>query len=213
MASWRRNAPLHAPSHGVKATAQVLVLALTLGCCQPTAASGCWLRGGPSGTCSPVLWTTATQRLPFRCLRGTAQERSREQGSRRAPWASGHLQPQLTQRLTISLELVALQQLLLGQQTLIRPREALLDHRDHLLDQVRDLFLSIGLHDPGAAQRQPTPLRQDPLVFLGAGFEQQERILLRPAERRGSSKEQRAWPWNRRRERRSDGSDPSGGPA
>jgi hypothetical protein len=75
------------------------------------------------------------------------------------PWASGHLQPQLTQRLTISLQLAALQQLLLGQQPLIElidPREALLDRRDHLLFQDRDLFLAIGLLDPGSEQRQKT---------------------------------------------------------
>jgi hypothetical protein len=70
------------------------------------------------------------------------------------PWASGHLQPQLSERLTISLQLAALHQLLLGQQPLIQlihPREALLDRRDHLLFQDRDLFLSIGLFDPGGA--------------------------------------------------------------
>jgi hypothetical protein len=74
------------------------------------------------------------------------------------PWASGHLQPQLTQRLTMSLQLAALQQLLLGQQPLIElihPREALLDRGDHLLFQDRDLLLSIGLLDPGAPQRSP----------------------------------------------------------
>ena len=54
-------------SHGVKVTAQVLALALTLWRGQPTASGGCWPRGGPSGKCSPALWTTATPVLPCRC--------------------------------------------------------------------------------------------------------------------------------------------------
>jgi len=54
-------------SHGVKATAQVLALALTLWRRQPTASGGCWPRGGPSGRCSPALWTTANPVLPYRC--------------------------------------------------------------------------------------------------------------------------------------------------
>jgi hypothetical protein len=40
----------------------------------------------------------------------------------------------------------------------------------------------------GKPQRQPSPQLQDPLDRLQAGFEQQERILLWPAERRGSSR-------------------------
>ena len=49
-------------SHGVKVTAQVLALAFTLWRGQPTASSGCWPRGGPSGKCSPAPWTTPTPR-------------------------------------------------------------------------------------------------------------------------------------------------------
>ena len=71
---------------------------------------------------------------------------------------------------------------------LIDALQALLHRRQHLLLQQGDLLLPIGLLDPGAAQRKPSPQLQDPLDRLEAGFEQQERILLRPAERRGSSR-------------------------
>jgi hypothetical protein len=72
-------------------------------------------------------------------------------------WLSGHLQPQLSQRLALGLQLAAVQQLLLGQQPLIQlinSLEALLDRWDHLLLEQRDFLLAIGLLDPGAAQRR-----------------------------------------------------------
>ena len=103
---------------------------------------------------------------------------------RRCP--SGHLQPQLSQRLALGLQLAALQKLLLGQQPLIQlinSLEALLDRGDHLLLKQANFLLAIGLLDPGAAQRQPPPQLQDPLDRLEAGFEQQERILFWFAER------------------------------
>jgi hypothetical protein len=63
------------------------------------------------------------------------------------------------------------QQLLLGQQPLIQlihPRQTLLDRRDHLLFQQGDFLFSIGLLDPGAPQRQPSPQLQDSLDRLEA---------------------------------------------
>jgi hypothetical protein len=81
------------------------------------------------------------------------------------------LQPQITQHLTFSLQLAAVQQLQLDQQPLIQlihPRQTLLDRRDHLLLQQGDLLFSVGLLDPGAAQRQPPPQQQDPLNRLEA---------------------------------------------
>jgi len=54
-------------SHGVKATAQVLALALTLWRCQLILFDGFWPRGETSGTCSPAPWTSANPVLPYRC--------------------------------------------------------------------------------------------------------------------------------------------------
>ena len=53
---------------------------------------------------------------------------------------------------------------------------------------MNDLFLSIGLLDPGAAQRQPAALAQDLLHRAQRGLKQQERILLGPAEGRSRSR-------------------------
>ena len=67
-----------------------------------------------------------------------------------------------------------MQQLLLGQQALIeliKAGQALLDRRDHLLLQQGDFFFSIGLLDPGAAQRQPLVTAQDLLDRPQGGFE------------------------------------------
>jgi hypothetical protein len=58
-----------------------------------------------------------------------------------------------------------------------------LDRRDHLLFQQGDFLLAIGLLDPGAAQRQPSPQRQDPPLFSERTFRCDW-----PAERRGSSR-------------------------
>jgi hypothetical protein len=162
--------------------------------------------------------------LPGCSGRGVSDRSIRDQASQEregaaAPrrWPSRHLQPQLSQRLTISLQPAALQQLLLGQQPpieLIHPRQALLDCGDHILFQDRDLFLSIGLLDPGATQRQPAATAEDLLHRAQRGFEQQERILLGPAEggagnNRGVGREHGHD--DQRRERRSDGTDPSRG--
>ena len=104
------------------------------------------------------------------------------------PWRSGHLQLLHRQWLALELELTALHQLLLGQEPLIQlidPCQTLLDRRNHLLLQQGDLFFSIGLLDPGAAQRQPTTTQQDLLYRAQRGFEQQKGILFWPAERGG----------------------------
>ena len=93
---------------------------------------------------------------------------------------SGQHQPALR------LELGAPQQLLLGQQPLIELIDAgktLLDCRDHFLLEQGDLLFSIGLLDPGAPQRQPAPAQQDLLDRAQRGFQQQEGIFLRAAER------------------------------
>ena len=73
--------------------------------------------------------------------------------------------------MALALQLTAQQQLLLGEQPLIEiihPRQARLDCRDHLLFQQDDFLFSIGLLDPGAAQRQPSLQLQDPLDRLQA---------------------------------------------
>lgn len=93
---------------------------------------------------------------------------------------SGQHQPALR------LELGAPQQLLLGQQPLIElidAGQALLDCRDHLLLEQGDLLFSIGLLDPDAPQRQAPPTQKDFLHGAERGFQQQEGIFLRAAER------------------------------
>ena len=89
-------------------------------------------------------------------------------------------------------QLTTPQQLLLGQQPLIEnmhPGQALADGGQHLFFQEGDLLFSIGLLDPGAAQRQITPQDQHHLNGTQRGFEQQERIFLWPAELRSGSRE------------------------
>jgi hypothetical protein len=73
--------------------------------------------------------------------------------------------------------------LLQGGIDLIDPLQAVLQHRQHLFLQEGDLLLPIGMLNPGAAQRLALGEQQDALNAAQAGLEQQERILLRPAER------------------------------
>jgi hypothetical protein len=66
------------------------------------------------------------------------------------------------------LDPLHLKQLLLGQQPLIEgihPRQALADGGQHLFFQEGDFLFSIGLLDPGAAQRLPAAL-----VPMGEGL-------------------------------------------
>ena len=118
------------------------------------------------------------------------------QNSEEAPsWASvahaGH--PGLSYQLALItpnglLALMNLQILLKLQRLidLIHPRQALLNRRQHLFLQPGNLFLSIGPINPGAPQRPAGMAPEDRFDGFAAGLQQQERILLRPAERRGS---------------------------
>jgi hypothetical protein len=73
---------------------------------------------------------------------------------------------------------------------LLHPRQTLLDRRQHLLLQPRDLLFSIGPINPAAPQRPAGMTPEDAFDRLASGLQQQELILLWPAERRGRC---RAW--------------------
>jgi hypothetical protein len=64
-----------------------------------------------------LVLAKATPTRNVRTLSGAQSEKGAAAPRR---WPSGHLQPQCTQRLALSLQLAAVQQLLLGQQPLIK---------------------------------------------------------------------------------------------
>ena len=87
------------------------------------------------------------------------------------------------------MQLAHLQQMVLqlGQQALrkqrlidlLHPHHAALNRRQHLLLQQADLLFSVGMLNPGAAQRPAGMTPQDSFNRLLGGLQHQEWILLR----------------------------------
>jgi|694.fasta_scaffold00252_50 hypothetical protein len=67
--------------------------------------------------------------------------------------------------------------------------QALLDRGEHLLFQQGDFLLPIGGLNSGAAKRPAGGAQHDSLHAAEGGLQQQERILLTAAERRGSGRD------------------------
>jgi len=65
---------------------------------------------------------------------------------------------------------------------LLHPGHALFYGRKHLFFQEAELLFSMGMLDPGAAQRPAGIRPEDPLDGFFGGLEQQERIFLGRAE-------------------------------
>lgn len=81
-----------------------------------------------------------------------------------------------------------LERLLLGQQMLIQlinAREEFIQGGQELFLQPCDLFLPVGAINPGALQRLPRVARQEPANSTVNALEQEDGILLCPADGKG----------------------------